>query len=49
VVPTYKYYLSVFQANHPAVHRFKEKVRQWYQVMQQSRDFYMKLALPRFL
>jgi hypothetical protein len=46
---TYNTYLTTFEVGHPARPHFRRKVKQWYHAMQQTPDFYSKLALPRLV
>ena len=46
---TYDDYLSTFEVGHPARSHFRRKVKQWYHAMQQTPDFYLKLALPKLI
>lgn len=46
---TYRNYLDTFEPGHPARPRFRRKVRQWYHAMQQTPEFYTKLALPSLI
>lgn len=46
---TYNSYLTTFEVGHPARTHFRRKVKQWYHAMQQTPDFYSRLALPRLV
>lgn len=46
---TYDNYMSTFAPGHPARKRFVRKLRSWYHTMQQTPDFYEKLALPKLV
>ena len=46
---TYSNYLATFEVGHPARTHFRRKVKQWFHAMQQTPDFYSKLALPRLV
>jgi hypothetical protein len=46
---TYHNYLTTFETGHPARTHFRRKVRQWYQAMRQTPEFYTKLALQKLV